>query len=309
MFVGGLHRSGTTPLARTLAEHPSISGLADTGVAEDEGQHLQDVYPRIRAYGGMGRFAEAPAAHLVETSLLVNDDNRRRLEAAWSPYWDLTRPLLLEKSPANLIMGRFLGAMFRGSALIVVVRHPVVVALAMQKWNPVLFARNGRRRVSLPGLVEHWVKAHQLLLDDLPSLERVHVLRYEDLVESPTGHLSRSRSFSGSTSPSTGAGFAPTGVASTPRSGTRCAQLPRGPAGRGASSRSAGALRWSASATTSPISSRRSRRRSGAPHPATRDGSVVAVAAQKSATKQPRSWPACTWNVHAPGAVRDTFTG
>lgn len=195
VFVGGLHRSGTTPLARTLAAHPSISGLTDTGVSEDEGQHLQDVYPRIRAYGGMGRFAQAPAAHLVETSPLVNDDNRRRLEEAWSPYWDLTRPLLLEKSPANLIMGRFLAAIFPNSALIVVVRHPVVVALAMQKWNPVLFARNGRRRVSLPGLVEHWIKAHQLLLDDLPSLERVHVRRYEDLVESPTGHLSQIQQF------------------------------------------------------------------------------------------------------------------
>ena len=57
VFVGGLHRSGTTPLARVLGAHPEISGLSGTGVSEDEGQHLQDVYPRIRAHGGMGRFA------------------------------------------------------------------------------------------------------------------------------------------------------------------------------------------------------------------------------------------------------------
>ena len=45
VFVGGLHRSGTSLLARSLEAHPSVSGFRDTGVPEDEGQHLQSVYP------------------------------------------------------------------------------------------------------------------------------------------------------------------------------------------------------------------------------------------------------------------------
>jgi hypothetical protein len=191
VFVGGLHRSGTTPLARALAEHPSISGLRDTGVAEDEGQHLQDVYPRIRSHGGMGRFARAPGAHLTETSELVGPDNARRLIASWSPYWDLDRRLLLEKSPANMIMGRFLQALFPGSALIVVVRHPVAAALALQKWNPLLVARNGRRRTTLHGRVGHWVRAYELFRGDLSMLNRVEVVRYEDLVADPDAELAR----------------------------------------------------------------------------------------------------------------------
>jgi hypothetical protein len=191
VFVGGLHRSGTTPLTRALARHPRISGLHDTGVAEDEGQHLQDVYPRIRAYGGMGRFARAPEAHLTETSTLVSPANAQRLIDAWAPYWDLDRPLLLEKSPANMIMGRFLQALFPGSALIVVLRHPVVTALALQKWNPLVVARNGRRRTTLVGRVDHWVHAYELLRTDLAALDRVEVVRYEDLVDRPAGELAR----------------------------------------------------------------------------------------------------------------------
>jgi hypothetical protein len=35
----GLHRSGTSPLAQALAEHPSVSTFRDTGAPEDEGQH------------------------------------------------------------------------------------------------------------------------------------------------------------------------------------------------------------------------------------------------------------------------------
>lgn len=189
VFVGGLHRSGTTPLARVLSAHPEISGLSGTTASEDEGQHLQDVYPRIRKYGGMGRFANAPRAHLTEASPLASRESARRLIQSWSPYWDCSRRLLLEKSPGNMIMGRFLQALFPGSCLIVVVRHPIVVALAMQKWNPGVVARNGRRRVTLDGLVRHWLRAHDVLREDARVLQRLHVMRYEDLVADPVTAL------------------------------------------------------------------------------------------------------------------------
>ena len=112
VFVGGLHRSGTTLLARCLAAHPAIAGLSRTGVPEDEGQHLQDVLPTAQAMGGPGRFALRPEAHLTESSPLVSRDARERLLRAWEPYWDRTRPLLLEKSPPNLLRTRFLQALF-----------------------------------------------------------------------------------------------------------------------------------------------------------------------------------------------------
>ena len=97
VFIGGLHRSGTTPLARWLAAHPAVSGLSGTGVYEDEGQHLQSVYPIAGAHGGPGRFALDPAARLTEDSPLVTPDAARRLIDAWSPYWDTSRRVLLEK--------------------------------------------------------------------------------------------------------------------------------------------------------------------------------------------------------------------
>ena len=102
LFVGGLHRSGTTLLADLIAAHPLTSGFANTGVPADEGQHLQDVYPAARV-GGPGRFGLAADAHMTETHELVSPDSRTRLLSAWEPHWDLAKTVLVEKSPPNLI--------------------------------------------------------------------------------------------------------------------------------------------------------------------------------------------------------------
>lgn len=188
VFVGGLHRSGTTPFAKILAEHPDISGLTETVAVEDEGQHLQSVYPPAKLYGGSGHFARDPRAHLTERSPLVSPGNARVLLDAWCPHWDLTRRILVEKSPPNILMSRFLQALYPDAAFIMVVRHPVTVALSTKKWARLL-SRHPGRFASLTSLVEHWLIAHRILLHDIPHLRRVLVVHYEDLIHRPEPEL------------------------------------------------------------------------------------------------------------------------
>jgi hypothetical protein len=149
-------------------------------VPEDEGQHLQDVYPPARAYGGPGRFANHPAAHLTEASALATPANAERLWSAWSPRWDLSRPVLVEKSPPNLIKTRFLQSLFPGARFLVIVRHPAVVALSTSKW---------RKGTSLRRLMEHWVSAHETFLADAPGIQNLHVVSYEQLIARPQHEL------------------------------------------------------------------------------------------------------------------------
>jgi hypothetical protein len=176
VFVGGLHRSGTTPLARTLATHPQVSGFAQTGAREDEGQHLQTVYPRVRDYGGAGHFAFAAAAHLTERSPYVSKESAATLLEQWRPYWDLGRPVLVEKSPPNLIMTRFLQELFPDASFVMVVRHPVIVTLSTRKWA---------RRMTMAKLTEHWFRAHDVFTADAPAIRNLRVVKYEDLVARP----------------------------------------------------------------------------------------------------------------------------
>lgn len=172
LFLCGLHRSGRSVLHRILRGHPQISGFHNTGVPDDEGENLQNVYPKSRNYGGVGKFCFSPDAYLTEKSRLVTDDNRVRLFAQWQPYWDLERPFLMEKSAPNLVSSRFLQAMFPNSVFVFLVRHPVAVALATDKGaldNIALWS-------------EHWAIAHKTMLADRAYLKRHILIRYEDMI-------------------------------------------------------------------------------------------------------------------------------
>jgi Sulfotransferase family len=174
-FIAGLHRSGTSLVHQILRDHPDVSGFRNTGVPQDEGQHLQNIVPPARAFGGPGRFGFDPRCYLDENSSLCTPENAAGMWACWRGHWDTSRSLLVEKSPPNLVRTRFLQRLFPNSSFIVVVRNPFVVAMATQKWaasSPV-------------ELIRHWIVCHRKFEADRCHLARVRVVRYEDLVQRP----------------------------------------------------------------------------------------------------------------------------
>ena len=183
VFIGGLHRSGTSLLARLLRSHPEVSGFVGTGVWEDEGQHLQSLVPSARELGGPGRFGSREGARLDENSSLRSPSAREQLLSEWGRYWDLDRPVLLEKSPPNLLRFRFLQAVFPSAHCIAIVRHPLAVALSTQRMRRLYRLR------SVPSLVEHWALCHEQFEEDRGAVQRLHVVRYEDLIARPEAEL------------------------------------------------------------------------------------------------------------------------
>ncbi len=179
LFVGGLHHSGTTLLGRALRQHTAISGLRGTGVPEDEGQHLQTVMPTAAALGGPGRFGLHGQGPLDETDPRATPATARRLLVSWRPHWNRERPVWMEKSPPNLIRGRFLQALFPRARFLMIARHPVAVA----------YGTRGLRGPSLAALLEHWGVCHGRMLSDLRQLRQARVVRFEELLADPDAVL------------------------------------------------------------------------------------------------------------------------
>ena len=158
----------------------------------NEGQHIQDTY--LGVLGNTSQWSFHPRAHLTEKDARRTPDAGAQLWQSWSPYWDLDRAVLVEKSPPNLTKMRYLQEVFPRSRFIVVTRHPVVQALAVRKWAP---RTRGRFTYGFPRLIEHWVHAHDVFAEDALHIENLLVLRYEHLMSEPAQQFGRVAEFLG----------------------------------------------------------------------------------------------------------------
>lgn len=179
-FVGGMHRSGTTLLASAISKSPGVSGLTNTDVVMDEGQFLQTVYSPGYEMGGVTRWALDERAYLTEAD--AKDGHLASLWDSWSPYWNLSAQMLVEKTPLNITKTRYLQAVFPRSTFVIITRHPITQALAVMKWAPKRMEKLGSR---FDFLIENWVRAHEALKKDLPLLHDATVIRYEDITKDP----------------------------------------------------------------------------------------------------------------------------
>ncbi|WP_299819271.1 sulfotransferase [uncultured Jannaschia sp.] len=175
LFIGGLHRSGTSLVARMAARVPGATGIEGAPVPENEGVYLQGAIAHDALAGAPMRFATDPAQHLTEAHPLNRLETRVRLAADWDPWFPEGAAWRVEKSPVNLTRMRLLQQLFPLSQFVVVIRHPEAVAAAVAKWvdDPA------------PALIDHWLDAHDIVAADIDRLHAILVLRYEDVVARP----------------------------------------------------------------------------------------------------------------------------
>ena len=188
IFIGGLHRSGTSLIHEILKGHPAISGFSNTGVPKDEGQHLQSLFPSAKMLGGPGHFGFNPDTHMDENHSLATKKNANKLSVEWEKYWDLSKNILIEKSPPNLLRTRFLQYLFPECAFIVIIRHPIAVGIAtQQRW----------RNSNISNLLNHSLVCYERFFNDIPFLNKLYIVRYEELVLNPVEEIEKLLSWAG----------------------------------------------------------------------------------------------------------------
>jgi O-antigen/teichoic acid export membrane protein len=172
VFVGGVRRSGASRVTSMLGYHKLVSTIRVNGSPSVEDELLQQVFDTAAAHGGPDKWAFSREMHLTDASPVCTPASAEKLWQSWGPHWDLSKQVLVERSAPNLLRARFLQGVFPGASFIMVMRHPIAVAEAGGK-GPA---------ASRLARVEHWVTAYETMNEDLPHLDRVLIVRYEDLV-------------------------------------------------------------------------------------------------------------------------------
>lgn len=181
IFLAGHHRSGTSLLHEIIREHSLISGFSNTGVPEDEGMFLQNIYNPAKIYGGPGKYIFDNNSHMNENHPLATTTNAKLILEQWENYYDKSCPYYVEKSPPNIVRTRFLQKLYPDSKFVVIFRHPLAVSYATQKWS----------KTSIKSLIEHTLRGYEILLSDIAHLSNVYILRYEDFVLSPQSEIDK----------------------------------------------------------------------------------------------------------------------
>lgn len=159
LFILSPPYSGSTVLWRLLQTAPTVAALPD------EGQKL----PELRA--------------------MMRDDpwNPRRefdwpaISTVWHRYWDLQRPVLLEKSPPHLCRPQQLQRHFEPAWFILLLRDPLACCEALHR-------RNGMSYADAIGRWLSWLDLHLAARATLPGSITLY---YEDLVDAPTESFAR----------------------------------------------------------------------------------------------------------------------
>ena len=179
VFITGCYNSGTTLLDQILATHPQISGLPDEGVM------LTDQLVRPEDFGWRRMWAECETE--METSSRNVNKDPKIIQRQWSHFYDLEKPLLLEKSISNMPRLKFFHENFNQTFFIHIVRNGYAVAEGIYRKAKIMEGNPyyGREHYPLSLCAKQWVRSLEVFQEVKDSLNNVIEVKYEELTEDP----------------------------------------------------------------------------------------------------------------------------
>jgi hypothetical protein len=168
VFIVGTYNSGTTLLHRILATHP------DVGVLPSEGHFLTTELATPRSHRLRRLWALKPELFYLDENSNAPIDVLK-LKRQWGIHFnDVTKPVLVEKTPVNAARTRWLQKHFERAHFIGMVRNGYAVAEGIR--------RKEGHPIDIAARV--WARSNEIMLRDFEKLEHRILIRYEDLTES-----------------------------------------------------------------------------------------------------------------------------
>ena len=98
-----------------------------------------------------------------------------QIKERWLQYWDHSKPILLDKSPAAILRAEAIEQHFKPISFLALVRHPYAHVESLMR----------RNKLSLDEALQFSIQLLKAQHDNLKSRQRVLLVRYEDLVNKP----------------------------------------------------------------------------------------------------------------------------
>ena len=184
VFLVGCYNSGTTLLAELLGQHPQISAL------HTEGHFITDQFVKDYEIGlprmWVGR---------EDIFCLPEDDasvDVVRLKKEWGMRMDLSKPVLLEKSPPNSARTLWLQKNFENAHFIGIVRNGYAVAEGISRKGDPQHMKGGW---PIADSAHQWARGNEILASDAKKLKNFMWVKYEDFSSDTGGALDKIASF------------------------------------------------------------------------------------------------------------------
>lgn len=169
VFIVGCYNSGTTLVHELLSQHPSVGSMPD------EGQFFTDQFLLPKEIGLARLWALRPELFYLDENAECSI-NIERLKRQWGArYNDLSRPILVEKSPTNAARTRWLQRYFENAHFIGIVRNGYAVAEGIRR----------KAKHSVRDAAIQWGRSNEIMVRDFPMLDQKMLVRYEDLAAAP----------------------------------------------------------------------------------------------------------------------------
>ncbi len=186
VFLVGCYNSGTTLLAELLNQHPSISALPT------EGHFITDEFIKDFDIGLPRMWVERE--DLFRLTEVDRGPDPLRVKKEWAMRLDLSKPVLLEKSPPNTAKVRWLQAHFENAHFIGIVRNGYAVSEGItRKADPRHLPDSWPIEMS----AYQWKRSNEILEQDAKHLKRFMWVRYEDLANNTVAILNQITNFIG----------------------------------------------------------------------------------------------------------------
>lgn len=186
VFIVGCYNSGTTLLSELMGRHPEVSAMPT------EGHFITDQFIKDYDIG-------LPRMWVDREDLFRLTENDQgpdvyRIKKEWGMRLDLSKKILVEKSPPNSARTRWLQANFENAYFIGIIRNGYAVAEGISRKGDPKHLDEGW---PIARSARQWARSNEVLDQDAEHLNHFSWVRYEDLTEDPKETLNKIAEFLG----------------------------------------------------------------------------------------------------------------